>query len=127
MASTATESLSKLDLNADFASSAPNLQHNLHLLSPQQIELAKMLLETRQTHMFEHWAEPGVEDDEKKPSLISRAFGFVATEFLGFLENPKIALSMEAVESIRVVSRFGWRVVRVHQDDRIFSLGFLWI
>jgi len=66
MASTATESLSKLDLNADFASSAPNLQHNLHLLSPQQIELAKMLLETGQTHLFEHWAEPGVEDDEKK-------------------------------------------------------------
>ncbi|KAK7861214.1 udp-sugar pyrophosphorylase 1 [Quercus suber] len=66
MASTATESLSKLDLNADFAPSAPNLQHNLHLLTPQQIELAKILLETGQTHLFEHWAEPGVEDDEKK-------------------------------------------------------------
>ena len=31
-----------------------------------QIVLAKMLLETGQTHLFEHWAEPGVEDDEKK-------------------------------------------------------------
>ncbi|GMY06652.1 UDP-sugar pyrophosphorylase [Fagus crenata] len=61
-----TENLSKLAINADFASSAPNLQINLHLLSPQQIELAKMLLESGQTHLFEHWPEPGVEDEEKK-------------------------------------------------------------
>ena len=31
-----------------------------------QIELAKMLLESGQTHLFEHWPEPGVEDEEKK-------------------------------------------------------------
>lgn len=61
-----TDNLSKLAINADFASSAPNLQINLHLLSPQQIELAKMLLESGQTHLFEHWPEPGVEDEEKK-------------------------------------------------------------
>ena len=31
-----------------------------------QIELAKMLLEMGQSHLFQHWAEPGVEDDQKK-------------------------------------------------------------
>ena len=34
-----TENLSKLAINADFASSAPNLQINLHLLSPQQVRI----------------------------------------------------------------------------------------
>ncbi|GMN45511.1 hypothetical protein TIFTF001_014701 [Ficus carica] len=60
------DKLEKLGINGDFASSAPNLQKNLHLLSPQQIELAKKLLELGQSHLFEHWAEPGVEDEEKK-------------------------------------------------------------
>nr|DAD39808.1 TPA_asm: hypothetical protein HUJ06_014131 [Nelumbo nucifera] len=31
-----------------------------------QIELAKMLLEMGQSHLFEHWPEPGVDDGEKK-------------------------------------------------------------
>ncbi|XP_011027439.1 PREDICTED: UDP-sugar pyrophosphorylase [Populus euphratica] len=65
-ASVATESLSKLNINGDFASSLPNLHKNLHLLSPQQVELAKMLVEKGQSHLFEHWPEPGVDDDEKK-------------------------------------------------------------
>lgn len=60
------EKLEKLGINGDFASSAPNLQKNLHLLSPEQIELAKTLLELGQSHLFEHWAEPGVDDEEKK-------------------------------------------------------------
>ncbi|XP_050226244.1 UDP-sugar pyrophosphorylase-like [Mercurialis annua] len=62
----ATESLSKLSINGDFASSVPNLQKNLHLLSPDQIKLAKMLMEMRQDHLFEHWSEPGVDDEQKK-------------------------------------------------------------
>ncbi|KAH8515819.1 hypothetical protein H0E87_004310 [Populus deltoides] len=65
-AAVATESLSKLNINGDFASSLPNLHKNLHLLSPQQVELAKMLVEKGQSHLFEHWPEPGVDDDEKK-------------------------------------------------------------
>ncbi|PON60129.1 UTP--glucose-1-phosphate uridylyltransferase family [Parasponia andersonii] len=60
------EKLSTLGINGDFSSSSPNLQKNFHLLSPHQIELAKTLLELGQTHLFEHWAEPGVADDEKK-------------------------------------------------------------
>ncbi|KAM3694975.1 hypothetical protein ACJW31_07G095500 [Castanea mollissima] len=52
-----------------------------------------MLLETRQTHMFEHWAEPGVEDDEKKPSLIrgsTKTLGnFVKFLLLGVVPFPK--------------------------------------
>ncbi|KAK4490150.1 hypothetical protein RD792_000807 [Penstemon davidsonii] len=58
------DSLSKLDIN-DWASAAPNLQKNLSLLSSQQVELAKMLLEMNQSHLFEHWPEPGVNDDDK--------------------------------------------------------------
>ncbi|GFZ09833.1 UDP-sugar pyrophosphorylase [Actinidia rufa] len=54
------QNLSKLDIGGDSASSAPNLQKNLSLLSPDQIELAKMLLEMGQSHLFEHWPEPSV-------------------------------------------------------------------
>ncbi|XP_059630624.1 UDP-sugar pyrophosphorylase-like isoform X2 [Cornus florida] len=58
--------LSKHDINGDWASSAPNLKKNLSLLSSEQIELPKMLLEMGQSHLFEHWPEPGVDDDEKR-------------------------------------------------------------
>lgn len=64
MTSTAGE-FSKLNINGDWASSAPNLQKNLSLLSPEQVELAKVLLEKEQSHLFQHWSEPGVDDDEK--------------------------------------------------------------
>ena len=60
-------------------------------------------------------------------SWSSRAFRFGATEFLGFLENPKIALSMEAVESVRVVSRFGWRVCCVVLEIWIWGLVEIWV
>ncbi|XVE95564.1 hypothetical protein REPUB_Repub02eG0108900 [Reevesia pubescens] len=63
-ADSAAESLFNLNINA--GDWPPNLVKNLHLLSPDQIELAKMLLEMGQSHLFEHWAEPGVEDDQKK-------------------------------------------------------------
>ncbi|KAK6132254.1 hypothetical protein DH2020_034002 [Rehmannia glutinosa] len=59
------DALSKLSID-DWASTARNLRKNLPLLSPQQVELAKMLLEMNQSHLFEHWPEPGVEDDEKR-------------------------------------------------------------
>ncbi|XP_062115865.1 UDP-sugar pyrophosphorylase-like [Humulus lupulus] len=57
---------SNLHINGDVTSSVPNLEKNLHLLSPHQVEIAKTLLELGQTHLFEHWAEPGVDDDEKR-------------------------------------------------------------
>ena len=31
-----------------------------------QVELAKMLLDLNQAHLFEHWPEPGVDDDGKR-------------------------------------------------------------
>ncbi|OMO91211.1 UTP--glucose-1-phosphate uridylyltransferase [Corchorus capsularis] len=63
-ASSAAEIVSKLNINdLDFP---PNLAKNLHLFSPDQIELAKMLIEMGQSHVFQHWAEPGVDDDQKK-------------------------------------------------------------
>ncbi|KAJ3696268.1 hypothetical protein LUZ60_001645 [Juncus effusus] len=49
-----------------WASSCPSLLTNLSLLSPSQIELAKMLVKEGQTHLFDNWAEPGVDDEKKK-------------------------------------------------------------
>ncbi|CAA2969667.1 UDP-sugar pyrophosphorylase-like isoform X2 [Olea europaea var. sylvestris] len=62
------DSLSKLHIDGgdDWAAAAPNLLRNLSLLSPEQVELAKMLLEMGQSHLFEHWPEPGVDDDKKR-------------------------------------------------------------
>ncbi|GAB4844122.1 hypothetical protein Ancab_037429 [Ancistrocladus abbreviatus] len=62
-----TEQLSNLNIaGADWAASAPNLKSNLSFLSPQQVELAKMLLVMGQDHLFQHWPEPGVDDDQKR-------------------------------------------------------------
>ncbi|KAH7544509.1 hypothetical protein JRO89_XS15G0178100 [Xanthoceras sorbifolium] len=65
----ATDHLSKLGIDSGFANSAPNLRKNLHLLSSEQIELAKMLIEMGQSHLFEHWPEPGIDDEEKRALL----------------------------------------------------------
>ncbi|KAL8485397.1 hypothetical protein ACS0TY_027630 [Phlomoides rotata] len=65
MAGSTADALSKLSID-DWAAAAPNLQKNHSLLSPEQVELAKALLELNQVHLFEHWPEPGVEDDEKR-------------------------------------------------------------
>ncbi|KAK2974555.1 hypothetical protein RJ640_009777 [Escallonia rubra] len=43
-----------------------NLRNNLSLLSPDQVELAKMLVGMGQGHLFDSWPEPGVEDDDKR-------------------------------------------------------------
>ncbi|CAH2061005.1 unnamed protein product [Thlaspi arvense] len=59
MASTIDSSVS------DLFSSAPALQSNLGILSPDKIELAKILVENGQTYLFLHWPEPGVSDKEK--------------------------------------------------------------
>ncbi|KAL3504295.1 hypothetical protein ACH5RR_034136 [Cinchona calisaya] len=68
MATSTADSLSKLTIKSDdfAASSAPNLHKNLFLLSPQQVELAKTLMEMEQSHLFEQWPEPGIDDDEKR-------------------------------------------------------------
>ncbi|XP_040942853.1 UDP-sugar pyrophosphorylase [Gossypium hirsutum] len=56
--------LSNLNINAgDWPS---NLVKNLCLLSPDQIELGKMLVEMGQSHLFQQWTDAGVEDDKKK-------------------------------------------------------------
>ncbi|XP_043708607.1 UDP-sugar pyrophosphorylase-like [Telopea speciosissima] len=61
-----TDKLSQLGINGDWAASTPNLQKNLGILSPDHIELAKILLDMGQSHLFEHWPEPGVDDEDKK-------------------------------------------------------------
>ncbi|MFS8011716.1 putative nucleotidyltransferase [Helianthus anomalus] len=65
----AIEKLANIQLNELSTSSSPNLQKNLSILSPQQIELGKMLLELGQVHLFEHWPDPGLDDDDKKALL----------------------------------------------------------
>ncbi|KAK2390414.1 UTP-monosaccharide-1-phosphate uridylyltransferase [Trifolium repens] len=45
---------------------ASSLGDNFNLLSPQQQELVKMLLNNGQDHLFNNWPTPGVDDDEKK-------------------------------------------------------------
>ncbi|KAF3661123.1 hypothetical protein FXO37_13071 [Capsicum annuum] len=76
MASTADE-LSKLNIIGDWASIAPNLQKNLSLLFPQQVELAKVLVEMGQTHLFQHWSEPGVDDDDDKRAFFDQENSFI--------------------------------------------------
>ncbi|CAL5050020.1 unnamed protein product [Urochloa decumbens] len=50
----------------EWAEACPPLRRNLHLLASDEVELAKMLLNEGQMHLFEHWPEPGVDDDKKK-------------------------------------------------------------
>ncbi|KAL9249692.1 UDP-sugar pyrophosphorylase-like protein [Drosera capensis] len=60
--------ISHLSLAGDteWASSAPKLRCNLALLSPDHMELGKMLMEMEQSHLFEHWPELGVDDEVKQ-------------------------------------------------------------
>ncbi|OIW14508.1 hypothetical protein TanjilG_12101 [Lupinus angustifolius] len=45
---------------------ASTLTHNFNILSPQQQDVAKMLLENGQSHLFKDWPAPGIDDDQKK-------------------------------------------------------------
>ncbi|GJM97535.1 hypothetical protein PR202_ga14467 [Eleusine coracana subsp. coracana] len=50
----------------EWAEACPALRRNLQLLAPEEVQLAKTLLNEDQMHLFEHWPEPGVDDDKKK-------------------------------------------------------------
>ncbi|KAI3716552.1 hypothetical protein L1987_67507 [Smallanthus sonchifolius] len=69
MASSAVDNAINKLANAQISdlstSSSPNLQKNLSILAPDEVELAKMLIEMEQGHLFEDWPDPGVDDDEK--------------------------------------------------------------
>ncbi|KMZ56901.1 hypothetical protein ZOSMA_8G00450 [Zostera marina] len=52
--------------DGEWASSAPNLMKNLSILLPDQVELAKILLNEGQGHLFHHWKRPGINDERKK-------------------------------------------------------------
>lgn len=43
-----------------------DLMTSIVLIVDFQLELAKMLLAEGQSHLFAHWSEPGVDDEEKK-------------------------------------------------------------
>lgn len=50
-----------------------------------QIELGKMLVEMGQSHLFQQWADPGVEDDKKKSFFAQVSFSFSIS--LGFYSD----------------------------------------
>ncbi|KAM0842904.1 hypothetical protein ACQ4PT_058077 [Festuca glaucescens] len=66
----AAEGVAALGISAgggdEWAKPSPPLRRNLRLLSDDQVELAKMLLNQGQGHLFEHWPELGVDDDKKR-------------------------------------------------------------
>lgn len=62
MADSTSDQLANLDIS-EF--NCPNLQRNLNILSPDYVDLAKMLIQNGQSHVFDEWPEPGVDDDEK--------------------------------------------------------------
>ncbi|KAI4307222.1 hypothetical protein L6164_030432 [Bauhinia variegata] len=90
-----TDKLSQLGINGNFTSSAPNLQKNLHLLSPEEIELAKMLLDLAQGHLFENWAEPGVDDDQKKGFFeqVARLHSSYPNGLASYVKNARVLLA----------------------------------
>ncbi|XP_024987087.1 UDP-sugar pyrophosphorylase-like [Cynara cardunculus var. scolymus] len=63
------DKLANVQINELSISASPNLQKNLSIFSPDQAELAKMLLVRGQSHLFEDWPDAGVDDDEKKALL----------------------------------------------------------
>ncbi|KAL8167588.1 hypothetical protein V2J09_009087 [Rumex salicifolius] len=66
MASGIQSSLADMSIcGSNWADPSPNLRNNLSLLSSHQAELAMMLMESGQIHVFEHWPEPGRDDDDK--------------------------------------------------------------
>ncbi|KAL9251033.1 UDP-sugar pyrophosphorylase-like protein [Drosera capensis] len=63
----AADRLADLDIgDAEWAASVPNLRSNLALLSADHVKLGEMLVEMGQSHVFEHWPELGVDDEEKR-------------------------------------------------------------
>ncbi|KAK9167318.1 hypothetical protein Scep_002509 [Stephania cephalantha] len=129
MASTLQESskLSQFTINGgDWSANSQNLQKNLSVLSPEQVHLAKMLLDMGQSHLFEHWPEPGVEDDEKKtffnqvPSGEVLNFGddaFVKFEEAGIREARNAAFVLVAGG---LGERLGYNGIKDHAESLIF-------
>nr|GMD91067.1 UDP-sugar pyrophosphorylase [Ipomoea batatas] len=123
----AADGISKLSIDGDeWASSAPNLQSNLSLFSPQQVELAKILLEAGQSHLFQQWPQPGVDDNEKRaffdqvPSGENLTYGdesFVKFEEAGIREARKAAFVLVAGG---LGERLGYNGIKVKLSTFIF-------
>ncbi|KAJ6823482.1 UDP-sugar pyrophosphorylase isoform X2 [Iris pallida] len=96
MESTA-EKLSTMSIAGDdgWASSAPTLRRNLQILSPDQIELARMLLLEGQTHLFAHWPEAGVDDQNKKSFFeqVSRLNASYPGGLVSYIKNARNLLA----------------------------------
>uniref|UniRef100_M8BEG3 UTP-monosaccharide-1-phosphate uridylyltransferase n=1 Tax=Aegilops tauschii TaxID=37682 RepID=M8BEG3_AEGTA len=91
----AAEGVAALGISAEWAEPCPALRRNLHLLSHDQVELAKMLLNEGQGHLFEHWPEPGVHDDKKKNFFdqVSRLNSSYPGGLAAYIQNAKKLLA----------------------------------
>lgn len=90
------EKLSDLSVGGDdWADSAPNLRENLKILSPHEIELAKMLLREGQSHLFAYWPEPGVDDEKKKSFFeqVSRLNASYPGGLVAYIKNARRLLA----------------------------------
>ncbi|KMZ73959.1 UDP-glucose pyrophosphorylase [Zostera marina] len=79
----------------EWASSVPNLLKNIHLLSSDEVELAKLLVKEEQSHVFLHWADPGVDDEKKKSffSQISILNGSYPGGLISYIKNSRRLLA----------------------------------
>ncbi|KAG0515988.1 hypothetical protein BDA96_10G324800 [Sorghum bicolor] len=101
--------------DGEWAAACPPLRRNLQLLAPDEVELAKMLLNEGQIHLFEHWPEPGVDDDKKRGFFdqVRRLNSSYPGGLLSYIQNAKKLLADSKVPSGEVLN-FG--------DDNFVSL-----
>ncbi|KXG20772.1 hypothetical protein SORBI_3010G251200 [Sorghum bicolor] len=81
--------------DGEWAAACPPLRRNLQLLAPDEVELAKMLLNEGQIHLFEHWPEPGVDDDKKRGFFdqVRRLNSSYPGGLLSYIQNAKKLLA----------------------------------
>lgn len=75
-----------------------------------------MLLEMGQSHLFEHWPDPGVDDDEKRnllnqASFRNSSFLFIFSYFMNFDGKVANTCTLEQMEFLKLRSCFGFGFV----------------
>uniref|UniRef100_A0A453SPQ0 Uncharacterized protein n=1 Tax=Aegilops tauschii subsp. strangulata TaxID=200361 RepID=A0A453SPQ0_AEGTS len=73
----------------------PTQSRSCRLKASYKVELAKMLLNEGQGHLFEHWPEPGVHDDKKKNFFdqVSRLNSSYPGGLAAYIQNAKKLLA----------------------------------
>lgn len=71
-----------------------------------QIKLARMLVEAGQSHLFQSWAEPGVEDEEKR-GFFEQVFFFLILFLCGKFRNFGVLVAHRSVYRRTGSKKFG--------------------